>query len=233
MGESPRSGRRGLPDEPCHPNAPARTVAELLHQLDDIPPERIRLVPTPGTATEADLLHVLDSENVICELVEGTLVEKTMGSNKVPRVAGFVLTFLNMYLMRHNLGIAAGPDGTLRLTSGLLRVPDVSFVSWDRLPDRKKPSGPVPTLNLDLAVEVLSKANTKKEIRRKLHEYFDSGVTLVWLIDPKKKNARVYTSIDDSMLLTEDDSLDGEKILPGFRLSLRELFDFANRGPDA
>src|SRR5262245_42225182 len=62
------------------PAAPAwLTVADLLKLLGDVPPERVRLRPTPGTATEADVLAVLDHENIPCELVEGTLVEKAMG----------------------------------------------------------------------------------------------------------------------------------------------------------
>ena len=212
--------------------APLKTVADLLERLDGIPAERIRIHPEPGTATEADLLRVLDHENIICELVAGTLVEKPMGYEE-SRLAGFVLTFLNIYLMRHNLGLAAGPDGTLRLTSGLVRVPDISFVSWDRLPDRKRPLGPVPMLSPDLAIEVLSKSNTRQEMDRKLGEYFDSGVLAVWLIDPKSRTAQVFSSPEESSLLTEADSLDGGTILPGFRLALRELFEVANRGPDA
>ncbi len=212
--------------------APARTVAELIERLDGIPPERIRLIPTPGTATEADLISVLDHENIICELVEGTLVEKPMGYD-LGQVTFEFIFYLANFLRIRNLGLANGPDGTLRLTTGLLRVPDISFVSWDRLPDRKKPVGPVPMLGLDLAVEVLSKSNTKREMNRKVREYFDSGVVLVWLIDPRTRTARVYSSVEDSALLTEDDSLDGGAVLPGFRLSLRELFEAANRGPDA
>ena len=55
------------------------TIAELLKQLGDIPPERVRLKPTPGTATKRDLLRLLDKFNIQCELVDGTLVEKAMG----------------------------------------------------------------------------------------------------------------------------------------------------------
>lgn len=206
--------------------------ADLIEKLDGIPAGRIRLVPTPGTATEDDLLHLLDHENIICELVDGTLVEKPMGYEE-SRLAGFVLTFLNVFLLRNNLGLAAGPDGTLKLTSGLIRVPDVSFISWGRLPGRKRPTAPVPTLALDLAVEVLSKSNTKKEMQRKVREYFESGVRLVWLIDSRKRTARVFTSPTDFLPLTADDSLDGGDVLPGFRLALHELFEAADRGPDA
>lgn len=55
------------------------TAAEMQDQLGGIPLERIRMVPPPRLATEEDLLRLLDSENRICELVDGTLVEKTKG----------------------------------------------------------------------------------------------------------------------------------------------------------
>jgi tRNA A37 methylthiotransferase MiaB len=52
------------------------TVADLLESLGDIPPERIRMRPLPGTATEDDVLAVHASEKRLCELVDGVLVEK-------------------------------------------------------------------------------------------------------------------------------------------------------------
>lgn len=210
-----------------------KTVAELMKQLGGIPASRIRLDPPPGSATEADVIRILDREGRICELIDGTLVEKPMGYNE-GQVTFELIVFLGTFLKRHNLGLANGPDGTLKLTTGLLRIPDVSFVSWDRLPGRKRPTeGPVPHLPLDLAVEVLSKSNTKREMTRKVREYFQAGTRLVWLIDFRAKTARVFTSPADSTLLTEDDSLDGGDVLPGFRLALRELFEAADRGPDA
>jgi Uma2 family endonuclease len=229
--ERPFAPRRGTSPGPMPPSRP-KTAAELIHSLGGIPASRIRIDVPPGQATEKDVLRILDTENRICEIVDGTLVEKSMGYDE-SCVSGFLLTFLNNFLLRRNLGIAAGPDGTMKLVTGLLRIPDVSFVSWDKLPGRKRPKGPIPSLTLDLAVEVLSRSNRKAEMKRKVREYFDAGIGLVWLIDPRKRNARVFTSTTDFTLLTEGDSLDGGAVLPGFRLPLRELFAVAMRGPDA
>ncbi len=209
-----------------------KTVADLLAHLGDIPPDRVRLRPAPGTATEEDLIQVESKENRLCELVDGTLVEKAMGYPE-SRLAGMLLTFLNLFLMRQNLGIAAGADGILKLTTGLLRIPDVSFISWDRLPDRKAPDRPVPTLAIDLAVEVLSESNTRKEMERKCLEYFEAGARLVWYIDPKTRTAQVYTAPDQVTVLSGAQALDGGDVLPGFSVLLQELFDRVERGPDA
>lgn len=206
------------------------TVADLIEHLDGIPAERIRLQPPPGTATEADVLDVYDREKRLCELVDGVLVEKPMGYYE-SHVAAMLIHLLQTFLDRQNLGIVAGADGMVRLARGLVRIPDVSFVSWDQLPGGRIPRKPIPDLAPDLAVEVLSKSNTRREMTRKVREYFTAGVRLVWLIDPKARAAHVFTSPSESVLLQEADALAGGDVLPGFSLVLRDLFDRAERGP--
>lgn len=208
------------------------TVAELLAHLGDIPPERVRLRPAPGTATEEDVIQMEFQENRLFELVDGILVEKAMGFYESLLTVQFITILVN-FVKQHRLGIVAGADGTIKLAPGLVRIPDISFISWDRLPDRKVPKEPIPHLTIDLAVEILSKSNTRKEMDRKCLEYFEAGARLVWYIDPKPRTARVYHAPDQFTELTEDQSLDGGDVLPGFSVSLRELFDQVERGPDA
>lgn len=200
------------------------TVADLLARLGGVPAHRVRLKPTPGTATERDLIRLLDRENRICELVEGTLVEKTMGALE-SAIAAEIIIVVGSFLKRHNLGTVLGPDGTLRLFPRLVRVPDVSFISKARLPGGKLSPEPIPSLVPDLAVEVLSKSNTKSEMKRKLGEYFEAGVTVVWVVDPKTKTVRVHTAPNQSTLLTEHDTLEGGAALPGFRVRVSEFFE--------
>src|SRR5438046_1438132 len=79
-------------DPPNH-----RTIADLLEQLGDIPAERVRFQPCPGTATERDVIDVHDRENRLCELVDGTLVEKVMGFDEsifAVHLAGALLNYL-------------------------------------------------------------------------------------------------------------------------------------------
>jgi Uma2 family endonuclease len=205
-----------------------RTVAELLHQLGDIPPERVRLRPTPGEATERDLLK---PDGRLCELVDGILVEKTTGSVE-SMLTIELAALLVAFVKQHRLGIVLGAGGMLRLMPGLVRLPDIAFISWDRLPGRRAPTTPILDLAPDLAVEVLSRANTKAEMKRKLREYFDAGVRLVWLIDPRTRTALVHTSPKASTKLGEGQSLDGGNVLPGFAVPLGELFECLDRGHD-
>ena len=205
------------------PLAGTVTIADLLKRLGHIPAGRVRLHPTPGTATEKDVIDVLDRENVPCELVEGTLVEKAMGYEE-SALAILIGTFLNNYVRPRKLGIVTGSDGTIRLFPGLVRMPDVAFASWGCFPDRKRPKVPIPQLAPDLVVEVLSKGNTKREMVKKLGEYFGAGVKVVWMVDPRKQTVRVHTAVDQSVLFKDGQTLDGGAVLPGFVLRLDELF---------
>ena len=203
-------------------------VSDLLATLGDIPLDRIRLRPRPGTATEEDVITSKDRFNRICELVDGTLVEKTVGYYE-SRLAGVLVTILEIFCAKHNLGIVLTADGLTRIRRGRVRAPDVSFYSWSHFPGHLLPAGQILDMAPDLAVEVLSPSNTKDEMARKRQEYFAGGTRLVWEVDPDKRTVRVYTSPTRSRLLREDKTLDGGDVLPGFRLSIRTLFSRAGK----
>jgi Uma2 family endonuclease len=199
------------------------TIADLLAELGDIPPHRILLRPTPGTATEQDVIDLHERHKRLCELVDGVLVEKTMGF-KESMLAALIINYLLTFVRPRGLGIVLGADGAVRLMPGLVRIPDVSFFSWDRFPDRQLPKEKIPGLAPDLAVEVLSESNTPKEMDRKLQDYFAAGVLLVWYVDPEARTVEVFTAVDRSITLGEGQALDGGAVLPGFALPLAELF---------
>lgn len=199
------------------------TVADLFEQLGHVPPERVRLVPTPGTATEKDVLDLIDHSDRICELVDGVLVEKTMGYTESV-LAGMIIQWLGRFVEEHNLGIVSGEAGTLKILPRQVRIPNVAFVSWNHFPDGKLPKASIPAVAPDLAVEVLSDGNTEGEMRRKLQDYFAAGVRLVWYVDPRTRNVAVYTSPEQCAVFDENGVLTGGDVLPGFELPLRKLF---------
>ncbi len=198
-------------------------MGEVLEQLGGISPRRVRMHPTPGTATEKDLLKILDHTDVACELVDGVLVEKAVGFAE-SSLACEIIKLLGNYLDDHDLGFLAGEQGNLRLDRGLVRGPDVSFISWDQQPDRCLPNEPLPELVPDLAIEVLSQGNTPGEMERKRREYFLSGTKLVWMVDPVQRNVSVYTAPDEFTVFTEADTLDGGNVLPGLALPVGRIF---------
>jgi Uma2 family endonuclease len=209
--------------------ASPENMADLLEQLGDIPLQRIRLKPPPGTATKEDVIAALESPRKrICELVDGVLVEKPMGA-KESLLAMLIGRLLLNYLDEQELGVVLGADGTLEIMPDLVRIPDVCFISAEKLSEGQLPDDPVPELVPDLAVEVWSEGNTKKEMTRKLRDYFLAGVQMVWLIYPKTQTAQVYTSPTKSRKVPKDGKLDGGTLLPGFTLSLKALFARATR----
>jgi Uma2 family endonuclease len=70
----------------------------------------------------------------------------------------------------------------------------------------------------------LTESNTKSEMTKKLGEYFEAGVRVVWLVGIRKRTVRAHTAIDQSVHIKQGQTLDGGGVLPGFVLRLEELF---------
>jgi Uma2 family endonuclease len=199
---------------------------EFVHGLGDVPLSRIVFDPWPGTATEQDLIDFVDHDDKrLVELIDGTLVEKVVGSWESIIAALIVRAILN-FVSPRKLGIVGGEAFPTRTTPGRVRIPDVSFVSFDRLPGRKVSRESINPISPDLAIEVLSESNTHREIDQKLKEFFLSGTRLAWIVDPKSQSVEVYITEDaPNQTLAIGDSLDGGSVLPGFELSLKEIFE--------
>lgn len=205
------------------PAAAARTLADLVHRLGDVPLDRIRMHPLPGTATEADVIEASQADDVTYELVDGVLVGKPMAFFE-SRIAAVLIRILGNYLVQRRIGTVFAPDAQMRLRRGLVRSPDVAFFSAARFPSGRVPQSPIPDVTPDLAVEVLSVSNTRREIDRKRREFFRSGTRMMWIVDPRARTVQVFTSPRSPQTLTEDDLLDGGDVLPGFSVSIRDVF---------
>ncbi len=201
----------------------ATTLADVQAQLFNLPAGRLYVFPAPGSASLQDCEDTKDSLGVVCELYDGVLVGKSMGYLE-GRLAQIISHFLETYLDTHPLGITNGPDGTIRLLGNQVRAPDVSFVEFARIPEGGLTDESIPHIIPNLAVEILSKSNRRAEMERKLNDYFAAGVQLVWYIDAKKQTATVYRSPDSYEIVGIDGILTGGHLLPGFELSLAELF---------
>jgi Uma2 family endonuclease len=197
----------------------APSLADLLRDLGDISPQRVRLRPAPGAATEADV-----AANPRCELIDGVLVEKAMGL-KESLLASYLIELLGAFVRKHKLGKVTAPDGTYRLMPGLIRIPDVAFISWSRLPGGRIPPEPAPDLAPDLAMEVVSEGNTSAELGRKIGEYFAAGVGSVWIIDRFDWSVTVYQSPDQSQRFVDGQIVQDSKILSEFSIPVSELFN--------
>ena len=207
---------------------PIRTLADLLDRLGGVPLDRIRFHPAPGSATIQDVIDVEQREDILCELVDGVLVQKAPGFME-SCLSGFVGMRLNNLVRPRNLGIVTGGGGAFELRPDLVRIPDIAFTDWDRMPGRRCPTEPIPRLAPNLIGEILKRGNTPAEMARKRRDYFGAGVELLWEIDPEDRSVVVYTSPSAATTLGPTDALDGGTVLPGFKLPVAELFEELDR----
>lgn len=200
-----------------------QSLGDALDRLGEISPRRIRMKPSPGMATERDVIQIRLHERRLYELIDGFLVEKVMGYRE-SLVAVEISTAIRNFVKSGNLGAVSGADGMISLFPGLVRIPDVAFTSKNRFIGGKITSEAIPKIAPDLVVEVLSEGNTETEMRLKRSNYFDAGVKLVWMIDPASRTASIYSSPDHCTVIGGDQPLEGADVLPGFKLPLKDVF---------
>lgn len=210
----------------------SESLEDLLIDLGAIAASRVRSNPPNGTATVSDWLAANQSGRISCELVDGTLVERAMGWQE-SMLAAALIEILRVFVIPKNLGVVTGADGFIELFPMTIRGPDVSFVSWSRLPGGRVPAEAVPRLAPDLVVEVLSPGNTPVEMSRKRREYFQAGVSDVWMIDPRQRTVAVYASSVSYEVKTQDETIVCRGELAGLTISLSSLFAELDRTDDA
>jgi Uma2 family endonuclease len=177
--------------------------------------------------TAAEFME-LDTGDTRCELVRGVLEvrEPTFFDHGYTMMALGLL--IAKYLETHHIGVIVGPASFwTERGPDTVRVPDLSFVSTEHLPERPRTlieKAP------DLAIEVLSKSNRPGEMNQKVAEFFASGAKMVWLVDPKRRTIAVHARDAAPFILGPSEVLDGGDVLPGFRLALDELFGWPPGG---
>jgi Uma2 family endonuclease len=200
--------------------------ADWWHDLGDVPLERIIFDPLPDTATEADFIRLNDGdEKRPCELIDGTLVEKVVGSWE-SIIAIRISTAISNFTRGKRLGWVTGEQGPARTAKTRVRMPDVSFFLADQFADGKIPKKPIPAISPAFVVEGLSRGNSKLEIKQKKKEYFSAGTRLMWIVNPKRHTVAVFDcdSTKPTEVLAAGDVLTGDDILPGFNMPVNELF---------
>ena len=176
----------------------------------------------------AEELFRLSTSGRRYELVKGELYDMSPEGARHGGVAMEAATLLGAHVNANQLGrvFAAETGFIVRRDPDTIRAPDVAFVAKDRLPPPPRGGLPVGFMDLapDLAVEVLSPTDRPPEVRDKVEEWLRAGTRLVWLIDPAAHTVTVYRAPDDPQLLSEDATLDGVQVVPGFACRVRELF---------
>jgi Uma2 family endonuclease len=199
------------------------TAADLYQRLGPIRLDRVVLDPPPGSATVDDVLRLDAHEDKLCELIDGLLVRKTVGIYE-SYLAVQLAALLHEIVDAKKLGIVVGEAGMMQILPDQVRIPDVAFVSWERLKQSDFPREAAPHVAPDLAVEIIGRGNTPQEMQRKLEDYFAAGVRMVWYIYPAQREVHVYRGVEAATVLGEVDALTGGDVLPGFTLPLAGFF---------
>ncbi len=76
----------------------------------------------------------------------------------------------------------------------------------------------------DLAVEVRSPSETFAAIQGKCQRWLHAGSRDAWIVDGHRETAHVMRPSGDTAVLRKTDTLTSPNVLPGFSLSLAELF---------
>ncbi len=179
---------------------------------------------TPATFTPEDLLKMPDGDRY--ELVDGNLVERNV-SLWSSYVAGELHGLLSNYCEGLGLGwvLPGGvsyqcfPDDPRRV-----RRPNVSFIKKDRLSlAQAEEEGHVPLVP-DLAVEVISPNDLYYEVDVKVNEWLQAGVRLLWVVNPRTHQVRIYRANGSEALVRAEDQFSGEEVVPGFQCRVNDLF---------
>ncbi len=172
-------------------------------------------------------LHSLDKSEVLpvddnYELINGGLIEMPGASGK----HGRVVTILSRYLDTHTTDNQLGKifsNARVALSIGNEPIPDLTFVVAGRLPNEFR--GAIPAIP-DLVVEVNSPTDTTEGIHDKLVMYREAGVRLVWSVFLLDEYILIHRLKSPKIqLLNLDDELDGEDVIPGFKLKVSTIFE--------
>lgn len=158
------------------------------------------------------------------ELIDGELVEMTPSGRRAAKTGVRIGNRLSNHVEPRGLGEVTGADGGFVLfpERRIVRVPDVAFVRADRLTEQDEEG--FYRLAPDLAVEVLSPTDRMDAVLAKVEMYLEAGVCLVWLVDPRARTVTIHELDRSPVVLQDGDELDGGAVLPGFRVTVAELF---------
>ncbi len=157
------------------------------------------------------------------ELVDGELIQVAPASYEHDGYCDNIYSPMSHYVRSKDLGRVRGGQAGYWMKNGNLRVPDVLFLSRERL--ARKHQGTFFKGSPDLAVEVLSSSERGAGIESKIEDLLRTETKIVWIVDPRKKSVTVYRLGRDPQIIPETGTLSGEDVIPGFTLAVRTIFD--------
>jgi Uma2 family endonuclease len=173
----------------------------------------------------ADELLAMPDDGFVYELINGELIKMSPPGHEHGLVTMNIAGPLYDYAKKKNLGqvYAAETGFLIEQNPDTVRAPDVAFVRRERI----EKAGPVQGYWIgppDLVVEVLSPSDTVRRVEGKVAQWLKSGARTIWVVSPKMHAITVYRSLTEIVVLTENDTLDGGDVVPGFQIPIAEIF---------
>lgn len=188
---------------------------KLVPKSPPLPPEMCT-IPTTMTLEE-----FLEQDVEGYEYVNGGLVPMAPPSREHGEISVNVIRYLDAHVYQNKLGRLYTAETTFQIGERTAK-PDVAFVSTERLTGDKTKGFSIPP---DLAIEVVSPSDVLSRIAEKALAYLEAGTRLVWVLEPVAKTVTVYRSERDIKILTREDTITGEDVVPGFTCPIAQLFE--------
>ena len=157
------------------------------------------------------------------ELIRGRLVVREPPGTHHGAIAANLAYHLSAFVRRHGSGQVFAQDTGFKIASDpdTVRAPDVAFVGRERVSVIRTQG--YAALSPDLLAEILSPDDRPAEVLAKVADWLAAGTRIVWVVDPERREVRVYRQDGRLTLLQATGALDGEDVLPGFTCSVAEV----------
>jgi len=155
------------------------------------------------------------------EYIKGELVPMSAASFNHGAISIRIIRYLDPHVHDNKLGHLFTSETSFKVGERVLK-PDIAFVSTERLDVDKDKGLPIPP---DLAIEVVSPTDVLSRVVDKVLAYLDAGTRCVWVVEPKMKTVTVYQSATNIKILTCEDTLTGDDVVPGFSCPVELLFE--------
>lgn len=178
----------------------------------------------PRRLLTAEEFAALPSEGMRLELVRGEIAAMPPAFRDHGNIASKIHIAVGHYIVAHKLGetYTAETGFLLARNPDTIRAPDFAFIAASRAPDATTPDGWVDVIP-DLIIEVVSSGDRMTEVRDKIQMWLEAGVRRVWVVYPALRVVEVWRPGQAERALRAEDTLDGEDVVPGFSIPVKDL----------
>lgn len=175
----------------------------------------------------AEELIKLPSGRFRYELIKGELLTMSPAGEEHGAISAYLTWAILQHVRANQLGVVYGSETGFKLETNpdTVLAPDVAFIRRERVGTiSKKYREGAP----DLAVEVISPNESRQKIERKIGQWLRLGARAVWIVNPQTATVSIHHDNGDVKLLSGLDVLTGDDVVPGFQISLTEIFSVGN-----